>query len=54
MYAFEDIRKTDSEIADAIVKEMERQDSHLELIASENWVSKAVMAGGGGPLTKKK
>ena len=53
MYAFEDIRKTDSEIADAIVKEMERQDSHLELIASENWVSKAVMAAMGSPLTNK-
>lgn len=53
MYAFEDIRKTDSEIADAITKEMERQDSHLELIASENWVSKAVMAAMGSPLTNK-
>lgn len=53
MYTLEDIRKADSEIADAIVKEMERQDSHLELIASENWVSKAVMAAMGSPLTNK-
>ena len=30
---------------------MERQNSHLELIASENWVSKAVMAAMGSPLT---
>ena len=32
---------------------MERQNSHLELIASENWVSKAVMAAMGSPLTNK-
>ena len=44
MYAFDEIKKADSEIADAIQAEMERQNSHLELIASENWVSKAVMA----------
>ena len=38
---FDEIEKTDSEIADAIKAEMERQNSHIELIASENWVSKA-------------
>jgi len=38
MYAFDEIKKADSEIADAIQAEMERQNSHLELIASENWV----------------
>ena len=32
---------------------MERQNSHIELIASENWVSKAVMAAMGSPLTNK-
>lgn len=53
MYAFDEIKKTDSEIADAIQAEMERQNSHLELIASENWVSKAVMAAMGSPLTNK-
>ena len=42
MYDFDEIKKVDSEIADAIKKEMERQNSHIELIASENWVSKAV------------
>ncbi len=39
MYTFDEIKKADSEIADAIQAEMERQNSHLELIASENWVS---------------
>ena len=49
----DEIEKTDSEIADAIKAEMERQNSHIELIASENWVSKAVMAAMGSPLTNK-
>ena len=53
MYAFDEIKKADSEIADAIQAEMERQNSHLELIASGNWVSKAVMAAMGSPLTNK-
>ena len=41
------------EIAQAITDEMERQNSHIELIASENWVSRAVMAAMGSPLTNK-
>ncbi len=53
MYSFEEIQKTDSEVAEAILHEMERQNSHIELIASENWVSKAVMAAMGSPLTNK-
>ena len=53
MYSLDEIRKTDPEIADAIVAEEERQNSHIELIASENWVSKAVMAAMGSPLTNK-
>ena len=53
MYDFDEIRTTDPEIADVIKAEMERQDSHIELIASENWVSKAVMAAMGSPLTNK-
>ena len=53
MYDFDEIMKTDPEIADAIKAEMERQNSHIELIASENWVSKAVMAAMGSPLTNK-
>ncbi len=53
MYSLDEIRKTDPEIADAIVAEQERQNSHIELIASENWVTKAVMAAMGSPLTNK-
>lgn len=53
MYSFEEIQKVDSEIAEAIQEEMARQNSHIELIASENWVSEAVMAAMGSPLTNK-
>lgn len=53
MYDFDEIRNADPQIADAIQAEMERQNSHIELIASENWVSKAVMAAMGSPLTNK-
>ncbi len=53
MYSLDDIRAVDPEIADAIVHEEERQDSHIELIASENWTSRAVMAAMGSPLTNK-
>ena len=53
MYSLDEVRKVDSEIADAIVDEQNRQNSHIELIASENWVSKAVMAAMGSPLTNK-
>ena len=49
MYDFDEIRNADPEIADVIKAEMERQNSHIELIASENWVSKAVMAAMGSP-----
>ncbi|MCI8382762.1 MAG: serine hydroxymethyltransferase [Lachnospiraceae bacterium] len=53
MYSFDEIKAVDAEIAEAIVAEQERQESHIELIASENWVSKAVMAAMGSPLTNK-
>ena len=53
MYSFDEIKAVDAEIADAIVAEQERQSSHIELIASENWVSRAVMAAMGSPLTNK-
>ena len=53
MYELDTIRKTDPEVADAIRAEFERQNSHIELIASENWVSKAVMAAMGSVLTNK-
>lgn len=53
MYSYEEILKADPEIAQAIADEMKRQNSHIELIASENWVSKAVMVAMGSPLTNK-
>ena len=53
MYSIEEVRMTDPEIAAAIEKEVQRQNDHIELIASENWTSKAVMAAMGSPLTNK-
>lgn len=53
MYSMEEVRREDPEIAAAIEQEMARQNDHIELIASENWVSKAVMAAMGSPLTNK-
>ena len=53
MYSFDEIKVADPEIAQAIVNEQNRQNEHIELIASENWVSKAVMAAMGSPLTNK-
>ena len=53
MYSLDEVRAVDPEIASAIEAEMARQNSHIELIASENWVSKAVMAAMGSPLTNK-
>ena len=47
------IRSTDPEIAAVIQNEAERQQSHLELIASENIASPAVMAAQGSILTNK-
>ncbi len=53
MYSLDIVKSADSEVAAAIEAEMARQNSHIELIASENWVSKAVMAAMGSPLTNK-
>ena len=53
MYDFDEIKNADPEIAEVITAEMKRQNSHIKLIASENWVSKAVMAAMGSPLTNK-
>ena len=53
MFDFDEIKNADPEIAEVITAEMKRQNSHIELIASENWVSKAVMAAMGSPLTNK-
>jgi glycine hydroxymethyltransferase len=53
MYRFEDILQIDPEVAQAIQLEIDRQRQKIELIASENFVSKAVMAVMGSPLTNK-
>ena len=53
MYTLEDIQAADREVADAITAEFERQSSHIELIASENWVSPAVMSAMGSIMTNK-
>lgn len=53
MYTMDELRAVDPEIAQCIVDESERQNSHIELIASENWVSHAVMAAMGSILTNK-
>ena len=53
MYSLDEVKSVDPEIAQASEDEMARQNSHIELIASENWVSKAVMAAMGSPLTNK-
>ena len=53
MYDFKDIQACDPDLAEAINLELVRQREHIELIASENFVSKAVMAAMGSPLTNK-
>ena len=53
MHSFSEILKSDPQVAAAIQDEINRQSEHLELIASENWVSKAVLAAMGSPLTNK-
>ena len=53
MYSLDEVKKVDPEVAQAIIDEENRQNSHIELIASENWVSKAVMAAMGSPFTNK-
>ena len=53
MFELENIKKTDPQIAEAILNEVGRQRSKIELIASENFVSPAVMEAMGTPLTNK-
>lgn len=53
MHSFSEILTSDPQVAAAIQDEINRQSEHLELIASENWVSKAVLAAMGSPLTNK-
>ena len=53
MYTTDQVRKTDPEVANAIDLELGRQRNKIELIASENFVSEAVMEAMGSPLTNK-
>lgn len=53
MLKYNEIEKIDPEVAKAIYDEINRQSSKIELIASENFVSKAVMEACGSPLTNK-
>ncbi len=53
MYSLEEVKAVDVDVYNAIEAEMDRQNSHIELIASENWVSPAVMAAMGSIMTNK-
>ena len=53
MYALDEVKKQDKEVYEAIVNETKRQQDGIELIASENFVSKAVMSAMGSTLTNK-
>ncbi|MCD8155853.1 MAG: serine hydroxymethyltransferase, partial [Clostridiales bacterium] len=53
MYGTEEIRLVDPEVADAIDAELRRQNDHIELIASENWVSPAIREAQGSVMTNK-
>ncbi|MBP5354738.1 MAG: serine hydroxymethyltransferase, partial [Lachnospiraceae bacterium] len=53
MYSFDDVKMADPELAESIELELGRQRENIELIASENLVSKAVMAAMGSVLTNK-
>lgn len=53
MYQLDIIKKIDPEVAEATEQEVNRQRNKIELIASENFVSEAVMQAMGTPLTNK-
>lgn len=53
MFELESIKKTDPQVAETILNELGRQRAKIELIASENFVSPAVMEAMGTPLTNK-
>ena len=50
---YENIKTTDPEAYHAIMQEISRQRNNIELIASENFVSSAVLEAAGTPLTNK-
>lgn len=51
--SYDKIREQDREVFDSMMRELERQRDHIELIASENFVSEAVMQAMGSHLTNK-
>lgn len=53
MFSFDEVKNFDPDLAKAMTDETTRQNDHIELIASENFVSKAVMAAMGSTLTNK-
>lgn len=53
MFSNNELKKVDPAIAEIIDRELERQNSHIELIASENWVGEAVLEAAGSILTNK-
>lgn len=53
MLEYPAVKQTDPEIYAAMQRELERQQTHIELIASENFVSPAVMQAMGSHLTNK-
>ena len=53
MYSFSEVQNYDPDLAKAMADETQRQRDNIELIASENLVSKAVMAAMGSTLTNK-
>ena len=53
MFATDEVRKVSPEVADAIEAEVSRQRNKIELIASENFISPAVMEAMGTPLYNK-
>ena len=52
-YVQDTVRAVDPEVAQALADELQRQNDHIELIASENWVSPAVRAAQGSVMTNK-
>lgn len=53
MYNFDEVLNYDPQVAEAMTAEINRQNDNIELIASENIVTKAVMSAMGSPLTNK-
>lgn len=51
--SLEHVKQTDQDLYNAIINEGQRQEDHIELIASENFVSEAVMEAQGSKLTNK-